>query len=171
MLILLLARPVRRDAFSKAISRRDDRGEYFYWRALADYKRAEEKRQLGDQGNEKYYNQVLQDLDKAMRLDYNGVEVCYLRGMNYYNTGHYREAIQNFNRVIELEATPHYYYLRGMCYYSIGRFEEAVADLTRAIDGDSSVADYRYWRGLSYKALHRTKAAEDDFAWAENLPN
>jgi len=75
----------------------------------------------------------------------------------------YEEALEDFNRAIELD--PQYKWAianRGRTYCLMERYEEALQDFNRAIELDPKDDWYRYLRSLIYLAFQQAVSAKAD---------
>ena len=79
------------------------------------------------------------------------VEDLIKRGLALTDEGLYEEAIQEFNKAIEIDSKdPSGYFYRGNTYAEKGDNEKAIADFTTAIELDPENANSYYNRGLCY---------------------
>ena len=59
------------------------------------------------------------------------------RGISYERLGHYKEAIKDFTRVIEIDPdNANAYFNRGCCYDSVGELDLAISDYSVALELD-----------------------------------
>ena len=68
-------------------------------------------------------------------------EVLYVQAHNLANEGRYDEAIEKYNKAIELN--PNYaiaYAGRGQAYFKLGQYDLAIPDLAKAIELDPNLA-------------------------------
>ena len=103
-------------------------------------------------------------------LDPNDADAYYDRGVDYYNLGELRRAIEDYDTAINLD--PNYadaYYGRGVAYYDLGELRRAIEDYDTAINLDPNYADAYYGRGLAYGQLGRVDEAIADLARASEL--
>jgi len=102
------------------------------------------------------------------------------RGIVYFDLKNYTQAINDFNKAIELN--PQYvkaYYNRGVAYNSLGMYEQALNDLNIAIELNPQDAKACHTRGITYansgnyqKAImDLQKAIELDPGYAEAYYN
>jgi len=102
---------------------------------------------------------------------------CGVRGENadsYFNNGcdnaskgQYNIAIENYNKVIELD--PKYvdaYYRRGNVYFSKGQYDLAIRDYNKAIEIDPQDACAYYDRGKVHVMKCQSEAAIADYSKA-----
>lgn len=77
----------------------------------------------------------------------------------------YRDAINDFDRAIELDPkNPKAYHHRGFTKYNLGKYEEAINDFDKALDIDKAFSKFiHHDRGLANEALHRYEDAIEDF--------
>ena len=98
----------------------------------------------------------------------------YNRGDTFFDLGKFEEAIQNYDKAIELDSNVNsiYYYNRGNAYFSLGKFENAIQDYNKAIDLNPN-DDLSYNnRGNAYFSLGKFEDAIQDYNKAIDLnPN
>jgi len=59
------------------------------------------------------------------------------RGISYERISHYKEAIKDFTRVIEIDPeNANAYFNRGCCYDSVGELDLAISDYSIALELD-----------------------------------
>jgi protein O-mannosyl-transferase len=93
------------------------------------------------------------------------------RGLYYLQHGEYRAALDDLTTAIGIAEkmgrtdTYNLYAFRGEALASSGRYDEAVRDLTAAI-ASSPRPLYFFHRGLAWKALGKSREADEDFARA-----
>jgi len=83
----------------------------------------------------------------------------YLHALRHYDAGRYREAILDFNDVIQVN--PEYKdasYLLGLCYANLNRHEEAAAHFKELAELRSD--DAKIWTALAYSYLKQEKLQE-----------
>jgi protein O-mannosyl-transferase len=92
------------------------------------------------------------------------------RGYFLFNQANYTEAINDFNRSVELDsADAHAYNLRGMVYMNNNRNEEAIADFNKAIGLAPGSADVYVNRGWVFMNEGRNSEAIEDYNKAIEL--
>ncbi|MCH8317938.1 MAG: tetratricopeptide repeat protein, partial [Bacteroidetes bacterium] len=95
----------------------------------------------------------------------------YKRGRSKSKSNDYTGAIEDFNKVIELE--PHYpnvYYTRGFCKSKLGHNKDAIQDFNKAIEEEPAYTHVYYSRGISKSILGDSQqAAIEDFNTAISL--
>jgi serine/threonine protein kinase len=84
-------------------------------------------------------------------------------GIAFYDAGKYKEAVETYNRAIELDPMyPLAYNNRGLAYRKLKENAKAIADFSRATDLDPRIADAYTGRGNAYSDLKEyTKAIAD----------
>jgi tetratricopeptide (TPR) repeat protein len=86
------------------------------------------------------------------------------RGVAYASLGNYRQAIEDFNRVIEIK--PDYaetYLNRGLAYDDLGNYRQAIEDFNRVIEIKPGFAEAYLNRGLAYNNLGNYRQAIEDY--------
>ena len=103
----------------------------------------------------------------------NNPSYFYNRGNAYGNSEKYEEAIQNFNKAIELSPNnPSYINNRGSAYGNLEKYEEAIQDFNKAIELNPNNPSYFSNRGSAYGNLEKYEEAIQDFNKAIELnPN
>ena len=98
----------------------------------------------------------------------------YNRGDTFFDLGKFEDAIQNYDKAIELDSNVNSacYYNRGTAYFSLGKFEDAIQDYNKAIDLNPN-DDLSYSnRGNAYFSLGKFEDAIQDYNKAIDLnPN
>jgi len=90
--------------------------------------------------------------------------------MKALNDKNYNEAIEYFNKAIEMYpyfAEP--YFFRATTYFRMKNYEEAIADFTRCVKYDPSHAEAYYWRGEVYYHLEDYSNAISNYTKAIEL--
>ena len=92
------------------------------------------------------------------------------KGVNFHESGNYKEALNAYNKMIELD--PQYagaYVTRGLAYHNLGNRQQAINDYNKAIQlNPQDDAAYKY-RGLSYAMLGNHQQAINDYSKAIEL--
>ncbi|MFM7389551.1 MAG: tetratricopeptide repeat protein [Vampirovibrionales bacterium] len=118
-----------------------------------------------------YYEQSLEDLDKALALEPNyKAKVYHNKGAAYDRLEQYEDALYWFRE--ELKVTPQNpeaLFAIGSVYQSLGREEEANAEYTKAIKLHPYQARFYNNRGNTYKHLDDPKTAMNDYTKAIEL--
>jgi Tfp pilus assembly protein PilF len=97
----------------------------------------------------------------------NDAEAYYKKGEFYYSKEKYEEAINEYNKAIELKPDfPNAYKNRGNSYYYLKKYEEAIADYRKAIEIKPDFPNAYYNRGLVYYNQQKYKEAIRDYSKA-----
>ena len=103
-------------------------------------------------------------------LDRWGAEACTRSGKALVNRKEYAQAIDHFNRAIEVDPTyAPAYDGRGVAYLNQGEQDRAIVDLSEAIRLDPSDARAQYHRGVAYSRSGDYDRALADFGEAIRL--
>ena len=96
--------------------------------------------------------------DSGEGVDEDSVSTCLNNGFAQLKMGNYREAADEFTKVIEMndsEYTPAAYRNRGLAWLSEGNYDKAIEDLTKFIDSDSGNAPDYVHQGIDAAYLNR----------------
>lgn len=86
------------------------------------------------------------------------------RGLEAFNDGEYRLALDDFNRSLELDPNEaEAYYNRGRSHLFLGNFAAAVQDFDNAVTRRFPLPEVFLWRGLAQEKLANPGEAEADF--------
>jgi len=99
-------------------------------------------------------------------------ELYYLRGLINISRKKYYKAINDFNKIFELEQPVDFYkvYLnRAVANTNLQEYELAIEDLTKSIELNSTNASAYHSRGMVYYELKDYNLAVNDFKQAINL--
>jgi protein O-mannosyl-transferase len=90
------------------------------------------------------------------------------RGKAYFSFGYYREAIEDFSRVIEIKPADYAddYFNRGTAYLYRGNHRQAIEDLNKAIEFKPDYANAYINRGTAYLYLGNYKQVFEDLNMA-----
>ena len=90
------------------------------------------------------YKKSLEDFNNSINLKADFPDAFYDRGNVYFVKQNYLEAINNYDKAIELAANrSEFYFNRAMAEFSLGFFEDGCADLNYANDlGDKEASGY-----------------------------
>ena len=92
------------------------------------------------------------------------------RGFLAYEREDYRDAISDFDRVLNLNSADHeVYYLRGNAKYRLTLYPEATDDYTDAINLKPDEPDYHYWLGMAKYDMKQLDEAKESFSNAIDL--
>ncbi len=77
------------------------------------------------------------------------------KGVNFYESGNYKEALDTFSKAIELNPKAAGGYRgRGVVYAGLKNYQQAINDFSKAIElGPKDDAGAYYGRGISYLLL------------------
>jgi len=101
-------------------------------------------------------------------LDAKGV--AYVKGRELFLNKDYDSAIEQFNKVIEMdEKFVEAYNMRGNCYSSLKKNDEAIKDFSKAIEIDPYNRGALLNRGLAYKAMGKLPQAKADALKASKI--
>ncbi len=122
-----------------------------------------------------YFKESIDAFSKALQLDPKFRLAYSYRGVAYSGFGLYLQAIDDFNRAIEL--TPEsisrinsiYYVSRGNCYKSLGNHRQATEDFNRVVNLKPESASDFNTRGEAYAGLGNHHQAIKDFTSAIEL--
>lgn len=120
-----------------------------------------EKRELYDSLAIDAYTNALQ----YRKLNAKGKKKAYLaRGYLLFSRGDYGSAIQDFNRLIDIDReSTEGYYLLGLAYQKIGNNSDALDNLNKAIKIDPNIPSIYRERGQVYKTIGEHDRAINDF--------
>jgi protein O-GlcNAc transferase len=99
-------------------------------------------------------------------------ELYYLRGLIYISRKKYYKAINDFNKVFELQQPVEFYkvYLnRAVANTNLQEYELAIEDLSKSIELNDTNASAYHSRGMVYYELKDYNLAVNDFKKAINL--
>jgi len=119
-----------------------------------------------DQGN---LEQAREVLDKAIALSQGDAHIYHTRAVVLDALGYYFVALEDYDRVIELEATAEHYISRGVALHKVGDSKQAENDFTSAIELSPSDANVRDKRGSFYRNTRQYRQAIDDYTEAIKL--
>lgn len=152
------------DKYSEAIPYFDQEVTLYPYNVEAVELKAEAKLYLGE------LKPALKDINHALRMGRDKVgHAWHVKGMINYEMGNFKEAIQNHNKAIRINAnTPDFYVKRAVVYGELQRYPLMVTDAEMAIKLDSTYADahrlasFGYEKqGLRQKALEYHEKAEE----------
>ena len=108
----------------------------------------------------KYYNEALDDYNKAIELDSNYANAYCLRAYLKGFLGLFTEAIEDYTKAIELDFKDAIsYYYRGCAKYDIGLIDQANEDFKKAAELDSSFKedyqDLKNKKNLTKRAIEK----------------
>jgi len=109
------------------------------------------------QNNMTLYDHTLKVTDRNWLIYHN-------RGVEYKRLGNYRQAIDDYNKAIEIK--PNYvdaYINRGVAYKGLGHYKQAIEDLNKAIEIKPDEAKAYSNRGNVYAGLGHYRQAIEDY--------
>jgi len=162
--------------FTKLIELGDKENGYF-WRGRANlengnYDAAVKDLKLSLEDNNYFAPAVVEEITKAMELKGEEDAEYYLfRGIAYYDSGNFDDAIKDFTKAIELRGDADDYHWRGCAYEeNKNNYDAAIKDFTKAMElRDKENIDDYVWRGNSYFGNRNYDAAIKDFTKAIEL--
>jgi tetratricopeptide (TPR) repeat protein len=115
------------------------------------------------------FQNVIEDFSQAIYIEPN-VEFFYnIRGASYSYFDNDMQAIEDFTKVIQLNANTISYYNRGVIYYQLKNYQAALEDFDRAINIDSKNISAYYGRGNVRYELQDKPGAFQDYDKAKSL--
>jgi len=97
------------------------------------------------------FQQGMRDLDKAIELNPNNVDVFVARGAAYCSIGEYKKGLNDYDRAIKIDPQNVEIYLaRGEAYSSIGNNKQAINDYDKALEIDPKDARIYSFRGYHF---------------------
>jgi tetratricopeptide (TPR) repeat protein len=94
----------------------------------------------------------------------------YERGIYFFRNGNFLEAIEEFNKALQLnENYGKIYFNRGLCYTMLEQYSNALLDFTKVIELDENFAIAYLNRGANYVGLEQYSNALLDFTKAIEL--
>lgn len=113
------------------------------------------------------YDDALSYLDTAYDKVSDDSDIVYNRGLAHLGLGNYTEAINDFERTLQLDPAYTLAYIgRGRVYTALENYVSAVADFGQAIARDEDDKRAYYWRGLAHYEDVNYELAIDDFTTA-----
>jgi tetratricopeptide (TPR) repeat protein len=120
------------------------------------------------------FDTALKNLPALSGLIEQQAEIYFYRGNANYAAHNFKDAIQDYDRAIQLNPQLAVaYYKRGLAYAAgLGEYERAIQDFDQAIQIDPQNADAYDDRGLAFRALKKYEKAFQSFNHAIELnPN
>ena len=128
------------------------------------------------QGDSKYnsgdYKGAIEDYNKAIRLEPYNAEAYFRRGNANGILENYKEAINDFTRVIIINFKKNLdipYYNRGIAKIKLQDYEGAAADFSKAIENNPKYTAAYFNRGISKFLLNDKDGACFDWGKAKEL--
>jgi tetratricopeptide (TPR) repeat protein len=121
--------------------------------------------------NREDFQQAIARATEAIQADADCGPAYSLRAASYWYTEHHVEAVDDYNKLLEMEEWPSFTSLsgRGQVYAEMGEFQSALDDLNRAIEHESrgvppkTLAYALSGRALARAGLGRFEEAVQDF--------
>lgn len=108
--------------------------------------------------------QVLEYINKAIKLDPNNANAYSGRGITYTDLGKYKQALKDHNQSINLKPNEAYAYNnRGDTYFKLGEYKKAINDFDQAIRLEPDYAKAYANRGSPYFRLREYRRAIKDY--------
>ena len=147
------------DAIGKQLPDPKDRLQVYelFWEAMAD----------GQQGR---YEESLHKLREAQKMDPDSLPVLLLAALDHFQMRDFPQAIQLFNRTLELKpkfAQPHYYL--GVMYAQTSNNEAAMEHFKKALELEPTNFSAAFGLGSTYLRLKRVDEAASAFQDAIRL--
>ena len=112
------------------------------------------------------------DIALCSMLKPNDAKAYNNRGRAYHHLKCYEQAIDDYNKALQLMELPVIYNNRGQAYYYLKNYKQAFADLNKSIElgiSGKNLGEAFYYLGLCYKATGDNEKAQADFAKAKQL--
>ena len=118
-----------------------------------------------------YFNRAMQasgeiaiaNYDKAIELDSQDSSYYEWRGYAKRNMGRNDEAIDDFNKMVEIDGSPYAYEVRGKALLKLKRHQQAIADFSKMIEIAPDVPFGYFRRGNAKYELGQYEDAIADF--------
>jgi len=95
---------------------------------------------------------------------------AYVKGRDLFLNKDYDSAIEQFNKVIEMdEKFVEAYNMRGSCYLALKKNDEAVKDFSKAIELNPNNRGAYLGRSSAYKAMGKLPQAKSDALKANKI--
>lgn len=126
-----------------------------------------EARKLANEGE---YEEAIDILTNIIADDIESAEIYELRGYIYDELEKYKQAVEDYNRAIDLNPEFHRaYHNRGTTRLNLDEYQQAIEDYTQAINLDPESAESYYGRGNTYRKLEEYERAVEDYTQAIDL--
>jgi len=113
---------------------------------------------------------VQKENSQTIQPNPNDLNKYYNRGNVYRHMGKYEQAIEEYNRVIELDSEyTNAYFFRGIIHWNLGKYEQALEDYDRVIQINPKHAVAYNNRGDSYLKLGQYEQAIENYEQAIQL--
>ena len=116
------------------------------------------------------YEEALQAIDKALKLNPDVFTVWYNKGVALDNLGRYEEALQAYDKAIELSPNVfNVWHRKGVALYKLVRYEEALQAINKALELNPDVSIAWNTKGATLYNLGRHEEAKIAFKKASEL--
>lgn len=128
-----------------------------YWKGMNYFYRAISKEKLNDTKG------AFEDYSKAIEINPKSNNVYKHRGLLYFETKKYNEAISDFNKLIELSSSDSYSYKKiGDSNTFLGKYKEAIENYDNALKLDPDDAETYYKKAIvEYKLKEKDSACKN----------
>jgi tetratricopeptide (TPR) repeat protein len=111
-----------------------------------------------------YWQDSITLFDHTLKVTDNNWLIYYNRGNAYKNLRNYKQAIEDFGKVIDINpGDANAYYNRGHAYADLGNHGQAIEDYSRAIEIKPGFAEAYINRANAYKGLGNYNQAIKDY--------
>lgn len=115
---------------------------------------------------------ALENFDKAIELDPKASDYYEWRGYTRRALGQNNDAIDDFNKMVEIDGSPYAYEVRGKAFLRLKRYQQAIADFSKVIELAPDVPFGYIRRGKAKCELRKHQEAITDFDTALQIdPN
>jgi tetratricopeptide (TPR) repeat protein len=120
-----------------------------------------------------YWKDSITLFDHTLNVTDNNYTAYYNRGTAYWHRGNFQQAMENFNKVIEINPNEaEFYRTRGNANLYLGNFRQAIGDYDKLIEIDPGNEDVYNSRGNAYSNLGNDRQAIGDYDRALSInPN
>ena len=119
----------------------------------------------------KNFPSSIQTFEKCLRLNSKCIEAIYGQAKCLKELRFYKEAIEKYRNIIELEPTPKIYNSIGACLYCMGHKEEAICQYNIAIQLDQNYTPAYFNKGICLSNLDKKEEAISQYNKAIELNN
>jgi tetratricopeptide (TPR) repeat protein len=117
-----------------------------------------------------YYQQAIEDFNKAIRLNRNYAKAYYDRGTVYGMLGQYQKTIDDCSEAIRLKSDyTDAYYNRGNAYVKLSQYQRAIEDYSDVVRLAPDYAEVYINRGNVYAKIAQDQRAIEDYNKAIDL--
>ncbi len=115
---------------------------------------------------------ALENFDKAIELDPQASDYYEWRGYAKRALGRNDDAIDDFNKMVEIDGSPYAYEVRGKAFLRLKRYQQAIADFSKMIELTPDIPFGYIRRGKAKCELRKHQEAIADFDTALQIdPN